>query len=263
MIEALIGLSPSVVMFLIFVAFAAGFIDAIAGGGGSLTIPALLTAGLPPHLALGTNKLCASFGSLTASLTFYRRGIFTPSFWVAAAIATAIGAALGTLAADFISAEWLNRLLPLIILLTAIYALITKPNTHDDQGTKPEPHRPIIQWLQGLGMGFYDGVAGPGTGSFWTLSSMKLYKMNMLFSSGLARVMNFISNFVSLLTFAALGHVNLALGVALGIALMAGAYVGARSAISLGSRFIRPVFTTVVVVIALRLMWQHWIEPFM
>lgn len=261
MIETFIGLSPGIFIFLILVAFAAGFIDAIAGGGGMLTIPALLTAGLPPHLALGTNKLCASFGSLTASLTFYRRGIFNPKFWVAAAIATAIGAALGALAADVIDAIWLNRLLPLIILLTALYALLSKPRTDDQQGKEPSKHRTLTQWLQGLGIGFYDGIAGPGTGSFWTLSSMTLYKMNLLFSSGLARVMNFISNIVSLITFAALGHVNLTLGIALGFSLMAGAYVGARSAISLGSRFIRPVFTFVVVAIALHLIWKHWLVP--
>ncbi|MCL6414583.1 TSUP family transporter [Aestuariirhabdus sp. Z084] len=258
MIETVFGLTPAVLLLLLLVAFLAGFIDAVAGGGGMLTIPALLTAGLPPHMALGTNKLCASFGSVTASLTFYRRGIFQPRYWLAAAIGTAIGAMAGTLAADQISAEWLNQLLPLIIIITAIYALISKPLTDDNQGTIPQKRRPRAQWLQGISIGFYDGVAGPGTGSFWTLSNMALYRMNLLYSSGLARVMNCISNVVSLLTFAALGHVNLLLGASLGFALMIGAYVGARSAISLGSRFIRPVFTLVVLGIACRLVWQNW-----
>ncbi|RRJ85471.1 TSUP family transporter [Aestuariirhabdus litorea] len=260
MIEALFGLAPSLLLFLVLIAFLAGFIDAIAGGGGLLTIPALLTAGLPPHLALGTNKLCATFGSLTASITFYRRGIFNPRLWIAAACATALGAASGALVADQVSADWLNKLLPLIIILTAIYALLVKPLTDDNQGTEPQTHGKATQWLQGLGIGFYDGVAGPGTGSFWTLSSLSLYRMNLLFSSGLARVMNFISNAVSLVTFALLGHVNLLLGVSLGLALMVGAYVGARSAIRFGGRFIRPVFTLVVLAIACRLVWQHWLQ---
>ncbi|WP_426417471.1 TSUP family transporter [Aestuariirhabdus sp. LZHN29] len=260
MIETLFGFAPSLFFMLLGVAFLAGFIDAVAGGGGLLTIPALLTAGLPPHTALGTNKLCASFGSLTASITFYRRGIFKPAFWLAAAAATAIGATLGTVAAAQISADWLNKLLPLIIILTAVYALLAKPLTDDSQGTTPRTHPKLIQWLQGFGIGFYDGIAGPGTGSFWTLSSMSLYRMNLLFSSGLARVMNFISNIVSLITFAMLGHVNVVLGIGLGLSLMAGAYIGARSAISMGSRFIRPLFTLVVLAIACRLVWQNWIN---
>ena len=91
---------PHILLILVAVAFIAGFIDAIAGGGGLLTIPALLMAGLPPHLVLGTNKLCATFGSATASLAFYRKGLFNPKQWRRGLFATGIGAVLGALLAQ-------------------------------------------------------------------------------------------------------------------------------------------------------------------
>src|SRR5690606_11830749 len=100
---------------LLAVAFFAGFIDAIAGGGGLLTLPALLTAGLPPHLVLGTNKLCATFGSATASFTFYRRKLFDPRLWWRALLATGIGALLGAWLAHLLPASWLNHMLPLVV----------------------------------------------------------------------------------------------------------------------------------------------------
>ena len=109
-----LALDPTTWAILCGVALLAGFIDAIAGGGGLLTVPALLTAGLPPHLTLGTNKLAASFGSLTASITYYKKQLFNPKFWLASILATAIGALLGTLLVDHLSIDFLNKLLPCI-----------------------------------------------------------------------------------------------------------------------------------------------------
>ncbi|HZX17215.1 MAG TPA: TSUP family transporter, partial [Pseudomonas sp.] len=111
---------------LALVAFIAGFIDAIAGGGGLLTIPALLTAGLPPHLALGTNKLSSTFGSAAASYTFYRRKLFDPSQWRNALIGTAVGALLGAALAQWLPSEWLNQLLPAVVFGCGLYLLFGK-----------------------------------------------------------------------------------------------------------------------------------------
>lgn len=114
---------PTTLVILAGVAFLAGFIDAIAGGGGLLTIPALLTAGVPPHLALGTNKLSSTFGAAVASYTFYRRKLFQPRQWRKGLIATAIGAALGAWAAHLMPAEWLNRMLPVVVFGCGLYLL--------------------------------------------------------------------------------------------------------------------------------------------
>ena len=240
-----LALDPTTWAILCGVALLAGFIDAIAGGGGLLTVPALLTAGLPPHLTLGTNKLAASFGSLTASITYYKKQLFNPRFWFASIIATAIGALLGTLIVDHLSIEFLNKLLPIIIILVACYSLFGNlSTTQSDDLPKLTRTIKVKQWLQGLSLGFFDGLAGPGTGTFWTASNGMLYKMSLLLNCGLARSMNFVSNFISLITFVALGHVNFLLGITMGFFIMLGAWFGAHSAIRFGSKFIRPVFNT-------------------
>lgn len=258
---AFLGLSlePSVLLLLCAVAFVAGFIDAVAGGGGLLTVPALLTAGLPPHVVLGTNKLAATFGSLTASVTYYRKKLFNPIFWHRSLVYTAIGAVLGTVTVDLISKESLEKILPILILFAAIYTLFNRMQP-DDKLQLP-PQTPKLFWqqrLQGLTLGFYDGIAGPGAGAFWMVSTMALYRINLLLTCGVARTMNFISNGFSLAAFLVLGHVDVMLGLGMGLCLMLGAWLGAHSAIKFGSRFIRPVFISVVIAIAARLAWQAW-----
>ena len=255
-----LALDPATWALLCAVALAAGFIDAIAGGSGMLTVPALLTAGLPPHLTLGTNKLAASFGSLTASVTYFRKKLFNPRFWAASILATAIGALIGTLVVDYLSIEFLNKLLPVVIILVACYSLFgSLSTTEHNELPELDGKTKVKQWLQGLGLGFFDGLAGPGTGTFWTASNSLLYKMSLLLNCGLARSMNFVSNFISLITFVALGHVNFLLGITMGFFLMLGAWLGAHSAIKFGGKMIRPVFNTVVIVLALKLIYEAYL----
>ncbi|OUS25696.1 hypothetical protein A9Q98_12005 [Thalassotalea sp. 42_200_T64] len=251
---------PYLLITLSLVGFIAGFIDAIAGGGGLLTVPVLLTSGLPPHIALGTNKLAACFGSLTASLTFYRKKLFNPMFWIFAAFATAIGATVGTIIVNLISAEMLNKALPVVILCCALYAFFCK-NVFNDSSALPEQSfaLKIKQSLQGFLLGFYDGAAGPGTGTFWVVSSLALYKMNILLSSGLSRSMNFISNFVSFVIFAYFGQVNIMIGLAMGLFMLLGSWIGAHSAIRYGNKFIRPIFIIVVMLMAIKLAYLAWL----
>jgi len=252
-------LDPTTLALLCAVAFLAGFIDAIAGGGGLLTVPALLTAGLPPHLVLGTNKLAATFGSMTASYTYYKKKLFDPVFWRHALLATAAGACIGVLIVDQISKAALEKVLPIVILIAAVYSLFAKVPRDDEQQLPKQTRQHVwIQRGQGFVLGFYDGIAGPGTGSFWMVSSMALYKINLLLTSGLARTMNFISNGVALITFGFLGHIYYQLGIAMGICLMAGSYLGAHTAIRFGSKLIKPLFILMVIAIASRLLWQQW-----
>ncbi|CAM2973276.1 sulfite exporter TauE/SafE family protein [Vibrio rarus] len=252
-------LEPSMLLILAVVAFIAGFIDAVAGGGGMLTVPALLSIGLPPHMALGTNKLAASFASSTAAFTYYKKKLFKPKLWLPNFIATLIGATCGTLFVDSISTDWLEKALPLVILAAALYTIIHKtPDANKNIMPKPGTKHSATQVAQGFSLGFYDGVAGPGTGAFWTVSSMALYRLNILLASGLAKAMNFTSNFTSLITFALLGHIDWVLGLTMGFCLMLGAYFGAHSAIRFGATFIRPVFVTVVTILAVKLAYDAW-----
>jgi uncharacterized membrane protein YfcA len=250
------AVDPTTLAILALVAFVAGFIDAIAGGGGLLTIPALLTAGLPPHLVLGTNKLCATFGSATASYTYYRRKLFAPAQWRNALIGTALGAMLGAALAQWLPAAWLNQMLPAVVFACGLYLLFGRTPAAPLDSDAPIAQR--RQWPQGLGLGFYDGVAGPGTGAFWTVSSLLLYPLDLVRASGVARTMNFVSNACALAVFIASGQVAWLLGICMGMTLMLGAYLGAHTAIKGGAKFIRPVFIMVVLALTARLAWQHW-----
>ncbi|CRL52451.1 MULTISPECIES: TSUP family transporter [Pseudomonas] len=241
---------------LAVVAFIAGFIDAIAGGGGLLTTPALLTAGLPPHLVLGTNKLSSTFGSATASFTFYRRKLFHPRQWVHAIVGTLIGALTGAIVAHYLPAEWLNKMLPVIVFACGVYLLFGgTPKAPLDSDA---PIKKKWQSTQGFSLGFYDGVAGPGTGAFWTVSTLLMYPIDLVKASGVARSMNFVSNIAALSVFVFSGQVDWIIGLSMGVSVMAGAFFGARTAISGGAKFIRPVFITVVLGLTVRLAWQHW-----
>ncbi|MEI6860522.1 MAG: TSUP family transporter [Shewanella sp.] len=253
-------LEPNTWSILAGIGLLAGFIDAIAGGGGLLSIPALLTVGINPHTALGTNKLAACFGSSTAAYTYYKQNLFTPHLWYHTFIATFIGAVSGTFFVYLIDSYWLEKLLPLIIIIIAIYTLL-KPNAMGSSTftSLKKPASNIKQWRQGFPLGFYDGFAGPGTGAFWTITSTTYYKLPLLHSCGLARAMTFTSNLTSLVIFITLGQVNVIIGLSMGLCMMLGSFVGARTAIKFGVQFIRPTFITLVLLIATKLAWDAWV----
>lgn len=254
-------LDPSSLALLMGVGLLAGFIDAIVGGGGMLTVPALLSLGLPPHLTLGTNKLSACFASGTAAYTYFKKKLFTPQFWKESLYSTFIGALLGTIFINFISTHWLEKFLPLIILVVAVYSLFSQLK-EEDGDTLPAQNKQLKfkQRVQGFLLGFYDGSSGPGTGAFWVISNMRLYKLNILLASGVAKSMNFTSNFTSLLAFMYFGQVNWIIGLSLGSCLMLGAYIGAHSAIRFGGKFIRPIFIVIVMIMAIKLGYNAWLK---
>ncbi|WP_025821702.1 sulfite exporter TauE/SafE family protein [Shewanella marina] len=251
-------LEPNHWLLLASIGFIAGFIDAIVGGGGLLSIPTLLTLGLPPHIALGTNKLAACFGSFISTLTYYRQRLFLPKFWFQTLFASIIGGMLGSSLVYLIDNRWLDKILPIIIIAIAIYTLCAPTAIADHK--QPPNTAPSIkkQWLQGLPLGFYDGFAGPGIGAFWTLTSSKLHKLPLLHSCAHARAMTLASNISALTVFLVLGQVDISIGLAMGFCMMLGSYLGARSAIKFGSPFIKPIFITIVICIALNLAWGAW-----
>lgn len=252
-------LEPSNWALLAVIGLIAGFIDAVVGGGGLLSIPALLTLGIAPHTVLGTNKLAASFGSSMAAWTYYRQHLFKPAFWYIAFIATFVGAALGSLLVYLLDTQWLEKILPLLIIGIAVYSLVS-PNAISDTDCQaliqPPPRQK--QGLQGLILGAYDGFAGPGIGAFWTVSAGTLYKLPLLHSCGLARAMTFTSNLTALGIFAWLGQVQWQIGLWMGLCMMLGSFIGARCAIKLGLPFIRPLFVLIVLAIAANLVWSAW-----
>lgn len=241
------------IALLMAVAGLAGFIDAISGGGGLLTIPALLWVGLPPLQALGTNKLQAVFGSLASSLHFILKGELDPRplLWVLAC--TFVGSSLGTLCVEHLGNQALQGWLPMLLLGFALYFLFS-PRA-DDLESRQRIGLPLFGLGAGFGIGFYDGFFGPGAGAFYTLAAVSLLGFGLTKASMQARLLNFTSNFASLLVFGYGGQLLWTLGLPMALTQMLGAWLGARLVLQHGSRLIRPLLVLVSVLLAVKLLW--------
>jgi len=238
---------------------AAGFVDSIAGGGGLITVPVLLSSGLSPQDALGTNKLQATFGSGSAAFHFTHAGLVRLNDSVTGIIFTAIGAAAGTMLVvneRVARPELLKLIIPWLLIALALYLLL-KP----DLGSVPRKERMttnIFHLTFGLLIGFYDGFFGPGTGTFWAMAYVMFLGYDLTQATAHTKIMNFTSNIVSLIFFSVAGHVLLVPGVVMGLGQMLGARLGSRTVIKQGASFIRPIFLTVVVAIASKLLWDYF-----
>ena len=239
-------------------AFIAGFVDSIAGGGGIITLPLLLAAGIPPHFALGTNKMQASFGSLTASLRYRHSGYISFRKVKRGIIFTLTGAGLGTLAVQHIQPDFLSNALPLLLLAIFIYMLFSPKLGEIDVESRVPLSRLFI--ILGLSIGFYDGFFGPGTGSFWTIALATLGGMNLKRATAATKVMNLSSNIVSLSFFAAAGTVLPLLGLIMGGSQLAGAWLGTHLVINRGTRFIRLFFLIVVAATIINLLIRQYLK---
>ncbi|MDD2851159.1 MAG: TSUP family transporter [Desulfuromonadaceae bacterium] len=250
-------MSSEILLLLLFgAAFIAGLVDSIAGGGGLITVPVLMGIGLPPQVALGTNKLQASFGSGSAMLHFVRAGTVKLSDCWNGIIWTAIGAALGVWAVQLLDASLLKVMIPWLLAAIAIYTLLSPRLGAEDSHARMK--QGPFYLLFGLAIGFYDGFFGPGTGSFWTMALMMLLGYSMMRATATTKVMNFTSNFVALIFFLSVGQVRFIEGIVMGVGQFMGARVGSKLVIKRGTSFIRPVFITMVLALVARLMYQNF-----
>ena len=252
----MISLSPATYALLGAAGFLAGFVDSIAGGGGIITVPALLAAGLPPHLALGTNKLQSSFGSSTAALHYASEGLVDFRETLVGVAFTAVGAAAGTIGIQHVSPALLQRAIPLLLLAVFIYVLFSPSVGGEDR--KARLSQPAFYALFGLSIGFYDGFFGPGTGSFWALAFVAMQGLNLKSATAHTKVMNFTSNIVSLAFFALHGNVVLLPGLAMGAGEVLGALLGSKLVIVRGVRFVRVFFLAVVAATLARVVWMTY-----
>lgn len=228
-------------------------IDAIAGGGGLLALPALLWAGLPPVQALATNKLQGSFGTMTASYRFLRNGEIDLVKLRIPILMTFIGSASGTLAVQRLGSELLEQVVPVLLIAFALYFLFS-PRIGDQDAQHRISHG-LFGLLAGFGLGFYDGFFGPGTGSFFAAAFVLLLGYNLRRATAGTKVLNFTSNIASLLFFALAGQVVWQVGLPMGIAQMAGAWVGSHLVIRHGSKLIRPLLVIVSLAISAKLLF--------
>jgi uncharacterized membrane protein YfcA len=252
-------IQPWLYPLLFLTGLAAGFVDSIAGGGGLITIPVLLNIGLPPQLALGTNKLQATFGSTSAMWHYGRAGLIDFKSCRLGIICTFIGATLGTLIVSRLKPDLLRQAVPWLLVVIAFYMLFRQKVGESDR--QPRMETGTFHFVFGGLLGFYDGLFGPGTGTFWAMAYMLGLGFNLTKATAHTKVMNCTSNVASLVIFAVAGNVHLLAGLCMGLGQLLGAHLGSKIVIRNGAKFIRPVFITVVLAVTARLLWQNFARP--
>ncbi len=247
-------LALELVLILVAAAFLAGFIDSIAGGGGLITIPALLLAGFPPVMALGTNKLQGMFGSGSAALAYAAKGHVDLRKQAPAAALAFLGSVIGAIAATVVPPDILRAILPPMLVAIALYFAL-KPNLDDvDRAQRLTPF--VFGLVVVPLIGFYDGLFGPGTGSFLMLAFVTLAGYGVLKATAHTKFLNFASNVGGFIAFAIVGAVAWKIGLMMGVAQFLGARVGAAVAMRVGSGLIKPLLVVVCVGLAIRLLWE-------
>ncbi len=236
-------MSPGVVALLALAAFAAGLVDAIAGGGGLVTVPALVAAGLPPHVALGTNKGQAVFGAVSSATHFWRAGGLDRDRAPLGFALGLVGSLLGALALLAVRPEPLRPVIMVLLVFAAAAVMLRGRAKARDHA--PSHPRLTLAGIA-LGLGAYDGFFGPGVGSMLIVAFMMAFGDSITRASGNAKVVNLASNLAAVVLFTARGTVVWSVAVPMAIANAVGASVGARLALKRGDRFVRWVVLAVV-----------------
>lgn len=254
--DTLFQLTPSIIFILFFAGLVAGFVDSIAGGGGLVTLPVLLAVGLSPQVALGTNKLQGTFGTLSSSYNYIKKGEVRLASCLSGILYTFLGAVAGSWAVQVIAPGFIQLLIPFLLFLVLLYTIFSPKLGYQD--LKPKLSQNVFYLIFGLGLGFYDGFFGPGTGSFWTAAYCIFLGFNMAKAAGFTRIMNFTSNVVALCLFIVGNNVLYKVGIIMALGQIIGARIGSDLAINNGARFIRPIFLTVVLLTIIRLVYQYY-----
>ncbi len=250
--------SPELLLVMALVAVVAGWVDAIAGGGGLIGLPALLFTGISPLEALATNKLQGTIGTFTAACNYTRRGWVDLRWARPLILASLIGAAAGTALVQSIRLDLLERALPVLLGLLAVYFLFS-PGLGDVE-RKPRLGRRGYGLTAAPGIGFYDGLVGPGTGSFFMLSAVTLLGASATRAVALTKLLNLASNVGSLALFLTGGHAVWSLGLTMIVGQTIGAWLGSSMAIRRGVGLIRPVVVVVCLAMMSRLLYEQYVS---
>ncbi len=236
------------------IAVLTGFIDAVAGGGGLVMMPALLWAGLPPINALAANKLQSMFGTSVACMNYARKGLVDIRANLLTIIVIFVGASAGVIAVQSIDTALLSLIIPLMLMAMAIYVLVS-PRMSDEDAHQRISARGYAP-LGGL-LGAYDGFFGPGTGSFFTTSLVALRGLGLTRATALSKLFNLTSNIASVLFFAIGGKMFWLLGFSMAAGAMLGGWLGSHTAMKFGARLIRPLLVLLSLGLTARLLWDY------
>lgn len=244
-------------LILLPLIFLAGLVDAIAGGGGLLSVPAYMATGIPPHFVLGNNKFSSVFGTMLSTIRYSRRKM--PDYRIAlpGALFALIGSHFGTKTVLLINPYFLNYVLIVLIPAITIFTIIRKDSGEIKQNrdhTKLQIM--LIASAAGLIIGFYDGFFGPGTGSFLIFGYTVVLGCNYVGANANAKIVNLASNVAAVITFLLNGKVILAIGIPAALCGIAGNWLGSRMVIKNGNRIIRPIFLLVLTLLFIRIVYN-------
>ena len=243
--------TPTMFLIVLPMAFLAAAVDAIAGGGGLISLPAYTVAGLSYDFAAGSNKLSACFGSAMATLRYWRSGrlMAGPALWAAAMALP--GSWLGTRAAMALGSRFMTVFMVVALPVVGALVLLEKQGP---ETSKPVTRRqyPVCAGI-GLAIGFYDGLFGPGTGTLLILLFTSLLGMDMVTASATSKPVNLASNIASVITRVAAGHVLYALAVPAIACAMAGGWLGSKLALTKGAKLVRWVMLGVLALLMIRM----------
>jgi uncharacterized membrane protein YfcA len=231
-----IQLTGQIVSFLFAIAFIAGLLDTLAGGGGLIVLPALILSGIPPHFALGTNKLQGTMGTATATVMMLRKRRVRWHEVKTLMLAAFCGSIGGTITVQFINTVALSFVIPLVLVAIALYFLISP---------QPKPRaQPLLsskryQRLVVPAIGWYDGMFGPGTGSFFALAGVSLRSLGLIDATAVAKTLNFATNFGSLLIFLGSGKIVWVVGLLMMAGQFLGAWVGSHALLRINPKYLR------------------------
>lgn len=233
----LVGYSTELLSFLFLAAFIAGFLDTLAGGGGLISLPALIISGIPPLAALGTNKLQGSMGTATATYVMLKTKKVRWEDVKLLMLSAFIGSLLGTIVVQFVNTELLYFVIPVVLLLTAIYFIATPQLQLADR--QPRISDSLYRKAVVPTIGWYDGMFGPGTGSFFALSGVSLRGHGLINATAVAKTLNFATNFASLIIFLIAGKVVWAAGIVMILGQFAGAWSGSHCLFKMNPKYLR------------------------
>ncbi|EQK46874.1 sulfite exporter TauE/SafE family protein [Paraclostridium bifermentans] len=244
------------ILFLCLGGFLAAFVDSIAGGGGLISMPVLLMAGLPAHLALGTNKFAGAFGCFSSAYKYSKSGKTNIELLKKLIPFTILGCLLGVKCVLSISENILNILVFLMILIVALYTYLKKDLGKEDKFENLSNENIKKGIIMAFALGFYDGFFGPGTGTFLTFAFIKIYGFDFLHASANTKILNFTSNFTALILFMFSGQILYKVAIFYAISMVLGGYIGAKVAINKGSQLIKPIFLFMALAVAIKLLYQ-------
>lgn len=237
--------------------FLAGFVDSIAGGGGLISLPAYMLSGVPTHVAIATNKLSSATGTLVSTGRLLKNGYVPIKLSLCAAVMALAGSALGANISMLLPEQVLRGMLVAVLPVVAFYVLKNKDmGDNEKTGTRTKGQLLAIAMGAALIIGIYDGIYGPGTGTFLLLILTGLGRMDLKSASGTTKVINLSSNIAALVTFILHGQVYWTLGLVASVFSIAGHYTGAGLVTRNARKVVRPVVVTVLVVLLGKVIWE-------